>query len=165
MRRNHPLFFHISMLCSVIMDMHWTPPAAKSEDEREIRVSKLLTLEISSARHPRAKIVVRNLSPHGMGVRSDLEVLPCEHVTLYLPNGTEVGGIVRWVRKGTFGLSLDDRIEPDMLQPNTMGSGQITPCDSEIGFQRLQHTGTTVRSGFQRSHREQVLNNSRWIND
>jgi hypothetical protein len=155
------------------MDMHWTPPAAKSEDEREIRVSKLLTLEISSARHPRTKIVVRNLSPHGMGVRSDLAVLPCEHVTLYLPNGTEVGGIVRWVRKGTFGLSLDDRIEPDMLQPKTIGSGHITPSDEQIGFHRLQHTGTTVRSGFHRSPRDEVLHNrnggqagaSHWIND
>lgn len=148
------------------MDMHWTPPAATTGDnERETRVSKLLTLELSSPRHSRTKIVVRNISPHGIGARSDLDVMQCEHVTLHLPDGTDCGAIVRWVKNGTFGLSLDDRIEPGMFKSGANGVAHIVPCDAELGFQRLAHTGSSSRSGFQRSHREQVLDSSHWTTD
>lgn len=143
------------------MDMHWQPPAAQTGDQaRESRVSKLLTFEISSPRHARTKVVVRNLSPHGVGVRSEIDVIACEHLTLHLPGGQDLNAIVRWTKKGTFGLSLDERIEPEMLQPASHGVAQLTPADAQLGFQRLRHEGTTERSGFQRTHKQQVLNGS-----
>ncbi|MEQ1687427.1 MAG: hypothetical protein ABL874_02515 [Sphingopyxis sp.] len=157
------------------MDMHWQPPAAQTGDQmRETRVSKLLTFEISSPRHPRAKIVVRNLSPHGVGVRSDLNVIACEHLTLHLPGGQDLDAIVRWTKKGTFGLSLDARIEPEMLRPASQANGHFTPSDTVVGFERMLHQGTTERSGFQRTHKQQVLSSSQsghnpyasqWTND
>lgn len=153
------------------MDMHWTPEPNKQDLERECRVSKLLTLEISSSRHPRTKVVVRNISPHGLGARSDIDLVQCEHVTVHLPNAEDMGAIVRWVKKGTFGLALDGRIEPDMLQPRSHGSMHLDTRDAPTGFQRLEHKGSTERSGFQRSHRDQVLHGggigttSHWISD
>ena len=147
------------------MSMNWPPPdPAKADTERETRVSKLLTLEVSNSFGDRQKIVVRNLSPHGIGARSDLVVIACERLTLHMPNGQDIGATVRWVGKGTFGLALDERIEPDMLKPQGVATpGGLQPRDAELGFQRLLHTGSTQRAGFQRTHRDTVLNTSSWI--
>lgn len=145
------------------MDMSWKSPLlAADESVREVRVSKLVALELSSARYKRVRIVIRNLSPHGLGARADIELLPCEQVVVHLPNGGQVGAIVRWVKKNTFGLSLEERIEPEQLQPRATASAVIVPRDAEISFNRLRHTGSSSRSGFQRTHRDEVLRSSNW---
>ncbi len=128
-------------------------------------MAKLVALNLSSARYSNVKIVVRNLSPHGLGARADIELLPCERVVVHLPNGQDVGAIVRWVRKNTFGLSLDERIEPDQLQPKTAAPGAIVPRDAELGFHRMLHTAGSSRSGFQRTHRDEVLRTSSWMGE
>lgn len=145
--------------------MNWSPPASQQGDAvRESRVSKLLTLEVSNGAGERHKIVVRNLSPHGIGARGDISLIACERLLVHLPNGQDIAATVRWIGKGTFGLALDERIEPDMLKPKSaMPMGAIQPRDAELGFQRLMHTGTTARSGFQRSHRDVVLSSSNWV--
>ena len=143
--------------------MNWNPnPLTDGDNARETRVSKLVTLEVSNMRGDRSKVVVRNLSPHGIGARSEINVLQCERVTVHLPDGTDIGATIRWVGKGTFGIALDDRIEPDMLKPGQNSAGSFEPRDSQIGFQRIRHTGTTARTGFQRTHREEVLFSSHW---
>lgn len=145
------------------MDMSWKPsPPPADGSVREIRVSKLVALELSSARYKRVRIVIRNLSPHGLGARADIELLPCEQVVVHLADGREVGAIVRWVKKNTFGLSLAERIEPEQLQPRAAPSAAIVPRDAELGFNRLRHTATSSRSGFQRTHRDEVLQSSHW---
>lgn len=146
------------------MSMNWPPQVDHSNDlARESRVAKLLTLEVSNMHGQRQKIVVRNLSPHGIGARSDLPVLQCERLLVHLPNGQEIGATVRWVGKGTFGLSLDERIEPAMLNPKSIGPAAVlTPRDSDVGFHRLLHKGSTARAGFQRTHRDDVLHTSQW---
>jgi PilZ domain len=144
------------------MDMSWTSPASTAASARESRVSKLVALEISSARYRRERIVIRNLSPHGLGARADIEVLPCEQVIVHLPDGRDVAAIVRWVRKNTFGLSLAERIEPEQLQPRAASSAAIVPRDAELGFHRLHHQASASRTGFQRTHRDEVLRSSNW---
>jgi len=145
------------------MDMSWKHPApVAGSDAREPRVAKLVAIELSSSRYQRVKIVVRNLSPHGIGARADIELLPCEHVTIHLPNGQDVGAIVRWVRKNTFGLSLDERIAPEQFQRSADGATAIVPRDAELSFHRLRHVASTARTGFQRSHRDEVLRSSSW---
>lgn len=144
--------------------MSWKPSAPEaSEPIREPRTAKLVALNLSSARYSNVKIVVRNLSPHGLGARADIELLPCERVVVHLPNGRDVGAIVRWVRKNTFGLSLDERIETEYLQPKAAGAAAIVPRDAELGFNRLRHTAASSRTGFQRSHRDEVLRSSSWV--
>ncbi len=148
------------------MDMSWKPSTADDNDStREPRMAKLIALNLSSARYSNVKIIVRNLSQHGLGARADIELLPCERVVVHLPNGQDIGAIVRWVRKNTFGLSLDERIEPEHLQPKAAVSGAIVPRDAELGFNRLRHTAGSSRSGFQRSHRDEVLRTSTWMGE
>lgn len=145
------------------MDMSWkTPSLPADESAREVRVSKLVSLELSSARYKRVKIVIRNLSPHGLGARADIELLPCEQVMVHLPDGRDVGAIVRWVKKSTFGLSLEERIEPEQLQARAASSAAIVPKDADLGFNRYRHTASSSRSGFQRTHRDEVLRTSNW---
>jgi PilZ domain len=148
------------------MDMSWPPaPPPTDGSARENRVSKLVALELSSARYKRVRIVIRNLSPHGLGARADIELLPCEQVMVHLPDGRDVGAIVRWVRKNTFGLSLEERIEPEQLQPRPGTGAAIVPKDAELGFNRYRHTATSSRSGFQRTHRDEVLRSSNWLGE
>ncbi|QJQ32414.1 hypothetical protein GV829_08080 [Sphingomonas lacunae] len=143
--------------------MSWTPSRPDNDTAREPRVSKLVSLELSSDRHQRTKIVVRNLSPHGIGARGEIDLLPCERVTLHLPGDRCVAATVRWVRKGTFGLSLDERIDATAVQPTAKASAGLITRDAEVGFHRLRHnTDAAPRSGFQRSHRDEVLRNSIW---
>lgn len=145
------------------MDMSWKPSTPSTNGPvRETRVSKLVALELSSDRYRRVRIVVRNLSPHGLGVRGDIELLPCEQVIIHLPDGRDVNAIVRWARKNTFGLSLEERIAPEQLQPRAAPSTVIVPRDAELGFHRLRHEASSSRSGFQRTHRDEVLRTSNW---
>lgn len=127
-------------------------------------MSKLLSVEVSNSHGQRFKVVVRNLSPHGIGIRSDLPALECERLVVHLPDGSDIGATVRWVRKGAIGLSLDERIEPTRFKvdPAAPGAG-LTTRDSFSEFERLRHKGSTVRAGFQRNHRDEVLNTSHWV--
>lgn len=145
------------------MDMSWSPSRPDNDTAREPRVSKLVSLELSSDRHPPTKFVVRNLSPHGLGARGDIDLLPCERVIVHLPGERTVGATVRWVKKGTFGLALDDRVSAEEIQPKGKASTGLVTRDAEQGFQRLRHNAdASPRSGFQRSHRDEVLRNSVW---
>jgi hypothetical protein len=134
------------------------PPATTA---REVRTSKLLSVEISCARFGRKRVVVRNLSFYGIGARGEIDLLPTEHVTVHLPGGRDIEAIVRWVRKGTFGLSLEERINPADLQTRNAVDRPLTTRDATIGFQRYEVPPTqTQRTGFQRSHRDEVLSSS-----
>lgn len=145
------------------MDMSWSPPRPDKDTAREPRVSKLVSFELSSERHQRAKFVVRNMSPHGLGARGDIDLLPCERVIIHLPDDRSIGATVRWVKKGTFGLALDERIDAQAVQPKAKASPGLVTRDSDNGFHRLRHNADIApRSGFQRSHRDEVLRNSAW---
>jgi hypothetical protein len=147
------------------MSMTWTPPIAAADSEREPRTSKLVSVDMASDRHARTRIVVRNISSHGLGARADIDLLPCERVTIYMPDGAEIGATVRWVRKNTFGLSLDERISADFVQAKNAANAAFQPRDEVLGFHRLHHAPVVGRSGFHRSHRDEVLKSSHWTND
>jgi hypothetical protein len=124
-------------------------------------------LEISSARCDRVRIAVRNVSAHGIGIRGEIDILPCERVQLHLPDGNTVGATVRWARKNLFGLSLDRGIDPTMLQPRSTAEGQLLARDSQDGkFVPMRAPAGAPRSGFQRTHRDEVLRaTSDWNRD
>lgn len=142
--------------------MEYQPAPLIGDHQREQRIAKLLVLALSSAREERARIVVRNLSPHGLGARGDIDLLACERVTVHLPGGRDVAATVRWARKGSFGLALDERIEPDALQTRAVASPtELRSRDDAPGFEPLRVAPQQARrSGFQRSHRDQVLSDS-----
>lgn len=144
------------------MTMNWNPDSHEQDAAaREPRTSKLLAVELSSDRNPPARVVIRNLSSHGVGARGDIDLLPCERVTLHLPDGAQIGGTVRWVRKGTFGIALDERLPTEFLQAKAKSSAEIVTRDTVVGFQPVKHTVEHAgRSGFQRTHRDEVLRSS-----
>ena len=146
------------------MTMNWIPESTELDAEaREPRTSKLVAVELSSDRHPPTRIVIRNLSSHGVGARGDLDLLPCERITLHLPSGGKIAGTVRWVRKGTFGIALDERVPAEFLQAKAGSAADIVARDAQIGFQPIRHTVEKAgRSGFQRTHRDEVLRQSSW---
>lgn len=144
--------------------MNWTDQpgtAAIAPEEREKRVSRLVPLELSTDRHARVRVVVRNISCYGIGARGDLDLLACERVMLHLPGGKDVGATVRWVRKGTFGLALDEPIDPESLRAKGASSlGELVPRDAQVGFLPMKPIVSSGRQGFHRSHRDEVLNGS-----
>lgn len=149
------------------MSMNWSPPpAGHDESAREARTSKLLSVEISRGGGGRERVVVRNVSPHGIGARGDIRLIPCEEVVVHLPGGETRRAVVRWVRKDGFGLYIDEPIDPQSLQVRAASGAGITPRDAQIGFVPLQHKATPSRTGFQRSHRDQIIHGSSgWTRD
>ena len=141
------------------MSIDWPPPPLPrtSGSVREARVSKLVALELSSARYARTKVVVRNLSPYGLGVRGDVDLMPCEHIVVHLPGGRDIRGIVRWVRKNTFGISLEERVDQGELAVRQSSPGDIVPRDAELGFHRIIPQTTPRRTGFKRTRRDELL--------
>lgn len=146
------------------MTKNWNPQSSTQDTSaREPRTSKLVAIELSSDRHPPTRVVIRNLSSHGIGARGDLDLLPCERITLHLPGGAKVAGTVRWVRKGTFGIALDERIPAEFLTVKPAAVGEIVTRDTQLGFEPLRHkVESTARSGFRRTHRDEVLRQSSW---
>ncbi len=142
------------------MTTNWQIDSAPATMARETRTSKLLSVDISCARFGRKRVVVRNLSFYGIGARGDIDLLPTEHVIVHLPDGRDIEAIVRWVRKGAFGLSLHERINPTELQTRNSVDQPLTTRDAETGFQPFKVTATAQRTGFQRSHRDEVLSSS-----
>jgi hypothetical protein len=149
------------------MTIDWNPPAAKASGPRADRKSQLVPIEIASDRVGRTKVIVRNLSPYGLGVRGDVELLACERLTVYLPEGRKIGATVRWARKNTFGLALDEAINPVSLQPKSVHSAtELTTRDDQNSFIPVTIQASTQRPGFVRSHRDQILDGSSyWTRD
>lgn len=149
------------------MSMNWSPsPTGHDESAREARTSKLLSIEISRGGGTRERVVVRNVSAHGIGARGDIKLMPCEEVAVHLPGGETRRAVVRWVRKDGFGLYLDEPVDPQCLQVRAASGSGITPRDAQLGFVPLQHKATATRSGFQRSHRDQIIHGSSgWTRD
>lgn len=138
----------------------------RDESMREPRMAKLLAVELSSEQLAPTRVVVRNLSPYGLGARGELDLLPMERVTVHLPDGRAVPALVRWVRKGAFGLSLEERIDPAMLQTGRAASpADLTTRDAKVDFRIARPAIEHKRSGFQRSHRDEILSGSDWSRD
>lgn len=148
------------------MTMDWNP-SAKPSGPRADRKSQLVPLAISSERNRRSRVVVRNLSPYGLGIRGDVELLACERLVVHLPDGRDVGATVRWARKNTFGLALDEPINPVTLQPKAAESpGELTTRDDKAGFVPFHVKAATQRPGFVRSQRDQIFDgSSHWTRD
>ena len=149
------------------MTIAWNSPAERTIDVRADRKSQLIPIEIASDRVTRTKVVIRNMSTYGLGVRGDIELLACERVKVFLPGGREIGATVRWARKNTYGLALDEAINPALLQPKPVSRpSEIVTRDDNPGFRPLVVKATTQRPGFVRSNRDEILHSaSRWTSD
>ncbi|WP_373489476.1 PilZ domain-containing protein [Blastomonas sp.] len=104
------------------MNQH-VSPASLTEKEARDRDSLFLladiTFEGSDAVH---KVKVRNLSPGGMMIESDLEVKTDQSIVAMLRNIGAVKGKIAWARNRRFGVAFDSLINPKLArQPLTVG--------------------------------------------
>ena len=77
-------------------------------------------------------IVIRNLSECGMGAcaRGPAPVRG-EHITIILPGGQEVKGLVRWFSGHTFGMQLETMLDFEELSLGLQRQAHIAKTSSE----------------------------------
>lgn len=105
------------------------PVSPKSLETAEARARDSLFLlaelmfEDSKETH---KVKVRNLSPGGMMVESDIEVGQGQRIVATLRNIGPVKGQIAWARKERFGVAFDREIEPKLAR-QPVGGGTMPP--------------------------------------
>ncbi|MFN3817765.1 PilZ domain-containing protein [Blastomonas sp.] len=81
-----------------------------------------LTFDGSSEVH---KVKVRNLSPGGMMIESDLNVAQGQTITATLRNIGSVRGQVAWARTSRFGVAFDREINPKLARQPVGGGVEL----------------------------------------
>ena len=83
---------------------------------RDLRQLRLIRASFFSSRLGNRDIVIRNISPRGIGaVTKDLPPLAGERVTVSLPVDYDANGTVTWVNGKSFGITLDCEISLQVL--------------------------------------------------
>ena len=84
--------------------------------QRETRHRRLMMARIADGRMRGQDIVIRNISRRGLGAATQgLFPLEGERLSILLPTGPTVTGIVRWCDGPSFGLALDAEMDTDSL--------------------------------------------------
>ncbi len=105
-----------------------TSPGPKSVASKETRARDSLfllaeiTFEGSDEVH---KVKVRNLSPGGMMIESDLDVTQGQRLVAALRNVGSVRGQIAWVRSARFGVAFDREINPKLARQPVGGGGDV----------------------------------------
>ena len=95
------------------MEFSFEPAAAL----RESRLRRLLHATLSSVRTGDIEIVVRSVSPRGLGASTKAQPPRTgDAVTMQLPGDFVLSGIVRWVSGNAFGIALDFEFDPAVLE-------------------------------------------------
>jgi hypothetical protein len=95
------------------IDREFAPVDAASRSDRRTR---LLRASMSALGRSPQEILVRNLSPRGLGGAARGEAFAVgERVRIVLPGEIHVGGIVRWTKARSFGVEFDEPLCMDAL--------------------------------------------------
>ena len=87
------------------------------QNSREPRVGKMILAQMHSARLPEHDVVIRNVSRHGLCIRSKADLpLAGEKVTITLQAFGEYQGVIRWVHRTNFGVRLNGELDPTKFQ-------------------------------------------------
>lgn len=83
---------------------------------RQPRERGLVRARVAVDRIPIQEIIIRNVSPQGIGAASrGAPLIMGERATVLFPDGRQVTGEVRWVNGPSFGLKLDHELDPQVL--------------------------------------------------
>jgi hypothetical protein len=107
------------------MNMPVSPKSLESKETRardSLFLLAELTFDGSGEVH---KVKVRNLSPGGMMVESDLEVVQGQQVVANLRNIGPVRGQIAWARSARFGVAFDREINPKLARQPVGGSADV----------------------------------------
>jgi hypothetical protein len=108
------------------MNMPVNPKTLETKESR-VRDSLFLLAEITfDDAQEQHKVKVRNLSPGGMMVESDLEVTQGQRLVAVLRNIGPVRGQVAWARSARFGVAFDREINHKLAR-QPVGSGSNLP--------------------------------------
>lgn len=107
------------------MNMPVNPKTLENKESR-VRDSLFLladiTFEDSEEQH---KVKVRNLSPGGMMVESNLEVVQGQRLVAVLRNIGPVKGQVAWTRSARFGVAFDREINHKLARQPVGGQADV----------------------------------------
>lgn len=93
----------------------------------EARSFRVLVATICCEGHGERPIVVRNISPNGIGARlRSGRVFVGERVTLII-RGHSLHGEVRWSRGDLFGVELNEEIDPSMFVVSETSLDDLQP--------------------------------------
>lgn len=83
--------------------------------ERESRSGRIFQAVIANARIGSQRATIRNISVHGLGGRSPVNLEVGERVTVTIEGTGRIEASVRWVNGDRFGVQLDRAIDPARL--------------------------------------------------
>lgn len=118
----------------------FTPCAS---EKRRSRQSRLLRVEVESARLGRFSATVRNVSENGIGGKAPHELDLGERVTIMLPGLLPLTGAVRWTFNGQFGIETDKIIALDALR--SAYGGTLPAASESVQFQVMRPPTITSR--------------------
>lgn len=90
---------------------HSAPALADPLGDREPRSRRLIKAVIESPRFGKIAATIRDLSNHGMGGKTQGQLVAGEEITISAGRSAGYPATVRWFRDGNFGLYLDDPID------------------------------------------------------
>lgn len=101
-------------------------PQSLDSKESRARDSLFLLAELQFAQSDHLhKVKVRNLSPGGMMVESDLEVTQGQQLIATLRNIGAVRGQIAWVSSGRFGVAFDRDVDPMLARQPVGGTAGV----------------------------------------
>lgn len=107
------------------MNMPVSPNPLESKESRARDSLFLLADMMLAGSDEQHKVKVRNLSPGGMMVESNLDVTQGQHVVAVLRNIGAVRGQIAWVRSAKFGVAFDREINPKLARQPVGGNGDV----------------------------------------
>jgi PilZ domain len=108
------------------MNMPVSPKSLEAAEKRA-RDSLFLLAELElEGSQATCKVKVRNLSPGGMMVESDLAVAQGQRIIATLRNIGPVSGQIAWARKDRFGVAFDREIDPKLAR-HQVGNSAAAP--------------------------------------
>ena len=81
------------------------------EQNRDPRSRRLIKATLRSPRFDSTSATIRDISNHGMGGKSPIELVAGEEITISAGRCTSHPATVRWYRNGNFGLFLEEPLD------------------------------------------------------
>ena len=115
---------------------------AASHRERDRRHPRLMLARIEGGRMQGQDLVIRNISKRGLGAATQ-GIFPFvgEHLSVKLPTGPTISGVVRWADGPSFGVSLDIEMDTNALA-DVKSKLRTPPAEPQWEVSRLHRVVT-----------------------
>lgn len=84
--------------------------------ERDRRYSRMMLARFADGKLAGQDVIIRNISKRGLGAATQGSLPQVgDSLSIKLPTGPTISGVVRWADGPTFGLALDVEMDPNSL--------------------------------------------------